>query len=435
MHPPVQILGGNRLEGRIGVQGAKGCAVLLAAAVFIADGRVSLTNVPSILDIEAVARIAHELGHQAQIGDRNFHFVSSSQVRRAHIPTHLGSRLRITPSLAAAILAKEGQVRFPLPGGDAFCPRPIDQHLAAMEAAGATVERDGAVLTARLSRGRPSPFKFSADTKNGPSLGATVTALLLASRAHGTSLIAKPSPEPEVEHVISFLQGCGIATQRRFDGAIEVAGKADVVGTHQALPPDRLEAGTLAIGAALTGGSVTLLGFPQEDLPEKFWSLLRAAGAEIEASADGCTVTMGERPSDTEAARNVTTSPHPGFPTDLQPQATVLATQMVGTTQIHEGVHELRSSHVEGLRRFGARVSTRGRTMTVTGATPLRATEVTGDDIRCVVSYVLAALVADGCSTIHGGYHLRRGHSDLIGSLRALGANVHYPKEEALSHE
>ncbi|MFF0086647.1 UDP-N-acetylglucosamine 1-carboxyvinyltransferase [Streptomyces canus] len=431
----MQVAGGNRLEGRIGIQGAKGCAVLLVAAAFIADDRVSLANVPSILDIETVARIAHELGHHAQIKDREFHFVSNSQARYPRIPTDLGRRLRITPSLAAAILAKEGQVRFPLPGGDAFCPRPIDQHLAAMEAAGATVERNGAVLTARLSRSHPSPFKFSADTKNGPSLGATVTALLLASRAQGTSLITKPSPEPEVEHVISFLHGCGIATQRRFDGAIEVAGKTDVLGTHRVLPPDRLEAGTLAIGAALTGGSVTLLDFRQEYLPEQFWSLLRAAGARIEESADGCTVTMGAPHSEKGYARSVTTSPHPGFPTDLQPQATVLATQMAGITHIHEGVHELRASHVEGLRRFGALVSTQGRTVTVTGATPLKATEVAGEDIRCVVAYILAALVADGRSIIHGGYHLRRGHGDLIGSLRALGANVHQMEEEASSHE
>ncbi|WP_416955661.1 UDP-N-acetylglucosamine 1-carboxyvinyltransferase [Streptomyces sp. Agncl-13] len=434
-HPPVQILGGSRLEGRIGIQGAKGCAVLLAAAAFIADGRVSLANVPSILDIETVAHIAHELGHQAQLNGRNFEFFFNSQTRYPIIPTDLGRRLRITPSLAAAILAKEGRVRFPLPGGDAFCPRPIDRHVAAMEAAGATVEKDGAVLTARLGRGRPSPFKFSADTRNGPSLGVTITALLLASRAQGTSLITKPSPEPEVEHVISFLNGCGIATRHRFDGAIEVAGRTDVSGTRQVLPPDRLEAGTLAIGAALTGGSVTLLGFSQENLPEEFWSLLRSAGARIESGADGCTVTMGSRPGENDCDHSITTSPHPGFPTDLQPQGTVLATQMAGITHIHEGVHELRASHVEGLRSFGARLSARGRAITVTGATPLKAAEVVGEDIRCVVAYMLAALVADGYSTIHGGYHLRRGHGDLLGSLRALGADVHQLEEEVSSHE
>ncbi|WP_331735968.1 UDP-N-acetylglucosamine 1-carboxyvinyltransferase (plasmid) [Streptomyces anulatus] len=434
LYPPVQIIGKNRLEGKVHLQGSKGSAVLLAASIFIADEPVTLANMPSILDIDVVANIAHELGHDLRINDRQFRLNPGSPKRRALIPPDLGRRLRITPSLAAAVLAKEGEVQFPLPGGDAFCPRPIDQHLAVMEAAGATIEKNSSTFTARLPGGRPTAFKFSAGTRNGPSLGVTVTALLLASRARGTSLITEPSPEPEVEQVIAFLRGCGVAAHHRFDGAIEVVGGSGVLGTHQVLPPDRLEAGTLAIAAALTGGSVTLVAFPREGLPETFWSLLREAGAEIETSPSGCVVTMTEHSRDNARVRYVRTAPHPGFPTDLQPQATVLATQMSGITHIHEGVHELRSSHAKGLQQFGARVATSGRSIVVTGATALEAAEVVGEDIRCVVAYMLAALAADGCSTIHGGYHLRRGHSDFVETLRVLGAEVHQQQREVPSH-
>lgn len=389
---------------------------------------------PSILDVDVVAQIAQEIGHGAVISERRFDFTPNSPNKIPTISTRLGRRLRITPSLAGAILAKEGKVRFPLPGGDAFCPRPINQHLTAMEAAGATIEKDGATLTARLNGDRPTAFKFSAGTRNGPSLGATVTALLLASRARGSSLITDPSPEPEVEHVVAFLRGCGITMQRRFDGAIEVIGEPTVLGTQHTLPPDRLEAGTLAIAAVLTGGSVVLDGFLHQDLPETFWSLLYEAGAEITVNSSGCSVTMTGRPQDRTRVRRIITAPHPGFPTDLQPQATVLATQMAGITRIREGVHELRSSHVQGLTRFGASVTAQGRTMTVAGPTPLRATNVIGEDIRCVVAYILAALVADGCSTIHGTYHLRRGHGDLIGSLRSLGADATQQEQGVPSH-
>ncbi|MFG2803776.1 UDP-N-acetylglucosamine 1-carboxyvinyltransferase [Streptomyces pseudovenezuelae] len=421
----MQIQGGHRLQGKAKLQGAKGSAVLLSAAVFVAGGQVTLSNMPSILDVDVAARIAIDLGHEVRLSDGVFNFLPGSPSHPPQVTEILGRRLRVTPSLAGAILAKEGQVRFPFPGGDAFCARPIDRHLDVMKAAGATIDVDGGNLTARLTGGRPTAFKFSAMTRSGPTLGATVTALLLASRARGTSLITQPSPEPEVEQVLAFLRGCGVATSRRFDGAIEVAGSPDILGTSQALPPDRLEAGTLAIAAVLTGGSVHLADFAQGDLPHEFWSLIREAGATISSSPAGCEVVSGEHLHSTSRQRRFTTAPHPGFPTDLQPQATVLATQLAGITYISEGVHALRSSHIGGLRRFGARISLSGRTMTVSGPTPLRATDVSGDDIRCVVAYMLAALAADGVSHIHGEYHLRRGHGDLLGALRALGADIH----------
>ncbi|WP_250405532.1 UDP-N-acetylglucosamine 1-carboxyvinyltransferase [Streptomyces cellostaticus] len=433
-YPPIRIRGGHPLRGTAEIQGAKGCAVLLSAAAFVSDSPVTLTNMPHILDVDVAVHIAKELGHDARMIDHSFNFQPALMMQRPVISAELGQRLRVTPCLAAAILASEGEVQFPLPGGDAFCPRPIDKHLAAMEAAGATISTDESTITAQISGRRPVPFKFSAGTDNGPSLGATVTALLLASRAQGVSLITEPSPEPEVEHVLSFLSKCGIATKRRFDGAIEVAGSSGLHRATKKLPADRLEAGTLAIATVLTGGSVTLADFDRNDLPETFWSLLHEAGALINTGSVGCTIGVRDQvPDDDLRVRDIVTAPHPGFPTDLQPQATVLTTKMAGTTRIFEGVHARRSSHVDGLRQFGARISSAGRTITVTGPTTLKAADVAGEDIRCVVAFMLAALTADGWSTIHGGYHLQRGHGDLAATLRALGAEVHEDEMEACS--
>ena len=420
--PALTVIGGRSLHGTVTPQGSKSAAVLLQAAAFLTAEPVWLTNMPAVLDVTVITRIAGELGHRASAVDDGFQLVPARAVPRGEVPPELGRRIRVTPTLAAAILARDGWVRFPLPGGDAFCSRPIDRHLAAMRAAGADVTQDlDGRVTARLPRGRPRPVKFSADTVHGPSVGATVTALLLAARARGTSLITEPSPDPETGQVCDFLRGCGVPVSRRFDGAVEVAGVEELRGTRQEVPPDRIEAGTLAIAAVLTRGSITVRRCPPTSLPETFWSFLSGAGASVEFNPDGFTVSarsVGD-------GQNIQTAPFPGFPSDLQPQATVLGTQLRGSTSVTEHVYAARASHVAGLQQFGARIHAADRTVIAHGPTRLRGTTVTGQDIRCVVAYLLAGLVASDESTVYGGRHLHRGHADFVGQLCALGAEIY----------
>jgi UDP-N-acetylglucosamine 1-carboxyvinyltransferase len=420
--PPgaVAVVGGNPLRGAVTPQGGKGAALLLYAAMLVPDGEVRLVGVPAILDTGVAAELARVGGHDVARDGDVLRVTSPAAGGAVDIPTELGARGRFTVSAAAAILARTGRVSFPHPGGDGFCPRPIDLHLGAMRAAGADLDDDDGRVVVRLPAGGPKPFKFSASTAYGPSVGATATALILAARAAGTSLITSPSQDPDVDDLVAFLTGCGVGVQRRFDGALEVSGLASPTGTTYRLPPDRIESGTLAIAALLTGGAVLLRGMTEDRLGAPVAALLRQAGGRLDESPDGLAVTAegGGAPC------SLTTRPHPGFPTDLQPQTTVLLTRLPGVSTIAERVFAARASHVAGLRRFGARIEEHDGTLTVHGPARLTGADVVGTDIRCAVAYVLAALVADGRSTVGGMYHVRRGHGDLFGALRGLGADI-----------
>jgi UDP-N-acetylglucosamine 1-carboxyvinyltransferase len=414
----VRVRGGRPLSGTVTPQGAKGTAVLLYAAALACATEVRLDRVPGIADTAVFAELASKLGVEAErCGDSLW---MSGSVRESTVDNRLGRALRVTPSLAAAVLARTGRVEFPFPGGDAFCARPIDRHLEAMRAAGAAVEIAGDTVHAVLPGGQVRPFKSSAGTPYGPSVGATVTALVLAACASGISLVSEASPEPEIEQVVAFLRAGGARIEPRFDGAYEVAGRGAIHGAHQRIPVDRIEAGTLAIAALVTGGSVTLRSCAAADLSLSVLDFLAAAGGRVRDVPAGVEVAA----AGDGTAVDLVTGPATGFPTDLQPVATAALPGLDGSSTVTERVYRSRASHVPGLRAFGADIQADGPVVTVRGPSRLTPAVVTGTDVRCVTSYLAAALSADGLSTVAGLGHLDRGHADLVGQLRTLGADV-----------
>ncbi|MBL1100121.1 UDP-N-acetylglucosamine 1-carboxyvinyltransferase [Streptomyces coffeae] len=415
----IRVTGGRPLSGRITVQGSKNIALHLYAATILTDAPVTLLGAPAILDTDVCAQILTHTGAQVTVVGDQFTVTAVSQVR-PEIHPQLGRRVRTTCVLAATVLARCGQVSFPLPGGDAFCPRLIDRHVAAMEAAGATVSSDSTGMFAQCGPGGVRPFTVDVGTPYGPSLGATVTALLLAARAPGTSLITSPSVEPEVTETARFLAERGVGVHWDKAG-LHVTGAEHIAGGTFAVAGDRIEAATMIMAAAVTGGSIRLGNITTTGLPTGLTAPLADAGVHL-VDAPGGEVHMA--PTGPLRAVATATGPHPGLPTDTAPQLAAMLTQAHGTSQIAERIYPQRDTHLQGLTAFGAAVSSRGPEVLVHGASRLRAAQVEAADIRAVTSLLMAGLVAEGTSTIRGMYHLRRGYGHLLSNLAVLGADI-----------
>ncbi|MGW7312686.1 UDP-N-acetylglucosamine 1-carboxyvinyltransferase [Streptomyces sp. NPDC054865] len=419
----IQITGGRPLTGRIRVQGSKNIALHLYAAALLADTELVLDQAPAILDTGVCAQILTHTGtHTLAPGDGTFRVVPTPSLRPV-IHHDLGAKVRTTAVLAAAGLARAGSVTFPVPGGDAFCPRLIDRHLAAMEAAGAEVAIDehGRTIHAALPAGRAlRPFRMDASTAYGPSLGATVSALLLAARIPGESLITSPSIEPEVTETLRFLVERGVRADWDGEG-LHVHGADRIEGGRFTIAGDRIEAATMIMATAVTGGNIDLDGITLCELPEAQRQILADVGLTLTSHAGG--IRAAAEPSGLRAVR-ARTGPHPGLPTDTAPQLAALLTQAAGTSRVFEGVYARRDTHVAPLRAFGADITSIGQDIRIHGPARLTAADVQAADIRAVTALLIAALAADGTSTIGGMYHLARGYGRLLPNLAALGADI-----------
>ncbi|AXI76901.1 UDP-N-acetylglucosamine 1-carboxyvinyltransferase [Peterkaempfera bronchialis] len=421
----VRVTGGHRLEGTVTVQGSKNIALHLYAATLLADEPRTLTGAPEILDTLVCAEILNHTGTPTKVVGDRFETAPAAAWYPV-IPDQLGRRIRTTPVMAAALLTRAGQVSFPLPGGDAFCHRLIDRHLAAMEAAGATVAVTGTKVKARIASWDQAAFTTDVLTHSwGPSLGATVTAMLLAARLRGTSTILNPSVEPEVLVTAAVLAASGVGITWEGTTALHVTGTDRITGGAFQVPPDRLEAATLALAAAITGGTVQLDNFPITEFPDGLVAVFADAGIELVPVNGG---TLARCPAGPRAVQ-MATGPHPAFPTDVQPQLTAFLTQAPGTSRIEERVYRERATHIGPLRALGAAVNADGATITVRGASPLAAADVAGEDIRAATAALIAALAAEGTSTIRGMYHLRRGYDSLLPKLASLGARLTIDQE------
>ncbi|MER6121390.1 UDP-N-acetylglucosamine 1-carboxyvinyltransferase [Streptomyces sp. NPDC001795] len=415
----VQVTGGHRLSGRIPVQGSKNIALHLYAAALLADLPVVLTGAPDIIDTGVCAQILRHTGAHVATRDGCF-TVSPSGTHCPVVHPELGRRVRTTAVLAAAVLARTGEVAFPYPGGDAFCPRLIDRHLAAMQAAGAEVIATDTGIRARCGARGVRAFTIDVNTPYGPSLGATVTAMLLAARAHGPSLITHPSIEPEVTETARFLADRGVLVHFDQEG-LHVSGSERIAGGTFAVAGDRIEAATMVMAAAATGGSVHLDDMTAADFPEGLARILAGAGITLADDASGGVRTQLHGPL---RAVEAATGPHPGLPTDTAPQLAAMLTLADGTSVIGERIYPRRDTHVQGLRAFGADITATGSILRVRGPARLSSATVEAADIRAVTALLIAALAAHGTSTIRGMFHLRRGYGHLLPNLATLGAEI-----------
>jgi UDP-N-acetylglucosamine 1-carboxyvinyltransferase len=421
----IRIVGGNQLNGTIAISGAKNAALPLMIAALLTDETLILDNVPRLADVAQLQRILgnHGVDITAQgkrVGDREHQgqtlHISAANVIDMTAPYDLVSRMRASFWVIAPLIARMREAKVSLPGGCAIGTRPVDLLIMALEKLGAEILIDGGYVIARAPQGlRGAQIEFPKVT-----VGGTQIALMAATLASGTTTITNAACEPEIADVAACLNKMGARIAGAGSSRILVEGVERLHGARHAVLPDRIEAGTYAIAAAMTGGEVQLSGARPELLQSPL-EVLKQAGAEICVSDEGIRVARnggGIRPV------RVATAPFPGFPTDLQAQLMALMVCAQGESQITETIFENRFMHVQELARFGARISLSGETARIDGIAQLRGAPVMATDLRASVSLVIAGLAAEGETMVNRVYHLDRGFERLEQKLKACGAAI-----------
>lgn len=407
------VRGGRPLSGTVRISGAKNSALKLAAAALLAEGRTVLRNVPDIGDMQVMTAVLEHLG-VAVVRDGDRYVLDVPGEVGDSTPADLARRLRASIVVLGPLLARQGRVRLAMPGGCNLGERGIDMHLAGLARMGAEITYGPDFVEARAAplRGADIELPFA-------SVGATENLLMAAVTARGTTRIANAAREPEIADLAAFLNSMGAEVSGIGSTELVVRGVDALHPAERAVLPDRIEAGTYAVAAAVTGGDVTI----QDVVPDHLrlaLEKLAAVGAEIE-EGDGTLVVRGSSP---RRAVDVVTLPYPGFPTDLQPLFLVLLSQAAGTSMLTENVYEGRFSIIAELNRLGADIALEGHHAIVRGARRLRGATVESPDLRAGAALVIAGLVAEGETVVRGGRHVDRGYTDLGGRLRALGADV-----------
>jgi UDP-N-acetylglucosamine 1-carboxyvinyltransferase len=410
------IRGGGRIEGSVQISGAKNAALPQIAAALLSSEPLHLANVPELTDINTMLAMMREFGVVATRDSGRTLKLDASAARNAEAPYDMVRRMRASILVLAPLLARFGSARVSLPGGCAIGARPIDLHLKALDALGAEVGMESGYIHARIKNGG---LRGGRIVLSSPSVGATETALMAATLARGETEILNSARDPEICDLVLCLTAMGAHIEGAGTHRILVQG---VDALHQArhdLITDRIEAGTYAIAAAITGGHLEILGTHLEHLGS-VGAVLESVGAQIWPTDRGLMVAR----SGPLHAIDVATEPYPGFPTDLQAQFMALMTVASGASVIRETVFESRFMHVPELGRLGANISLQGSIALVRGVERLRGAEVMATDLRASVSLVLAALVAEGETAIHRIYHLDRGYESLDRKLVQCGADI-----------
>jgi UDP-N-acetylglucosamine 1-carboxyvinyltransferase len=411
----LRVIGGKRLEGAVTIAGAKNASLPQIAAALLSDQPLTLTNLPAVSDIDNMLAVVTAHGATVTRHDLHSATIDAGAASGGETPYDTVRRMRATVLVLGPLLARFGATRVSLPGGCAIGARPVDLHVKALMALGARIEIEGGSIVAEAKAG----LKGARIVLGSPSVGATETAMMAATRAKGETEIVNAAREPEV----ADLADCLIAMGARIEGAgthrILIAGDTDFRATQHQIIPDRIETGTYAIAAAITGGQLELTHARLEQIASVA-QVLEAAGVRIWPGDRGLIVSGDGALTGVD----ISTEPYPGFPTDLQAQFMVLMTQAAGAAMIRETVFENRFMHVPELQRLGANITLQGTTALVRGGSPLKGAQVMATDLRASVCLVLAALVAEGETIINRVYHLDRGYEQLDVKLRRCGADI-----------
>ena len=410
------IRGGRPIEGSVEVRGAKNAALPQIAAALLSTEPLELGNVPEVSDVTTMLGLMAGFGVAATHGPGRTLVLDAGASRNAQAPYDMVRKMRAGILVLAPLLARFGSARVSLPGGCAIGARPIDLHLKALQALGADVEMEAGYVDARARRDRLQGGRI---VLSSPSVGATETALMAATLARGETEILNAAREPEVCDLALCLAAMGANIEGAGTHRILVQGADALHHARHDLITDRIEAGTYAIAAAITGGQLEILGAHLEHLGA-VGAILENAGVQIWPTDRGLMVVR----YGPLRAVDLTTEPYPGFPTDLQAQFMALMTIAAGASVIRETVFESRFMHVPELGRLGANIALQGSTALVRGVERLHGAEVMATDLRASVSLVLAALVATGETTVHRIYHLDRGYETLDRKLVQCGADI-----------
>jgi UDP-N-acetylglucosamine 1-carboxyvinyltransferase len=421
----IRIVGGKRLTGTIPISGAKNAALPLMIASLLTREMVTLHNVPRLADVHLLGRILGNHGVDVTIAgkrpnqrssDGQTFKLTANEIVDTTAPYEMVARMRASFWVLAPLVARCGRARVSLPGGCAIGTRPVDLHLTTLQALGAEIDLDGGYVNARAPRG----LTGNRIELSKVSVGATHNALMAAVLARGESLIENAAREPEVADLANCLVRMGARIEGIGSSTLWVQGRETLHSAEHTVLPDRIETGTYAMAAAITGGDVLLDG-ARPDLLREALDTLRSTGVEIE-----------ERPTGIRVARNggglaavkVETQPFPGFPTDLQAQLIALMCMADGTSEVRETIFENRFMHVQELARLGASIELKGDTALVTGVNGLKGAPVMATDLRASVSLIIAGLAAQGETTIGRVYHLDRGFERIEEKLGRCGAQI-----------
>ncbi|HEY6023996.1 MAG TPA: UDP-N-acetylglucosamine 1-carboxyvinyltransferase [Pseudolabrys sp.] len=410
------IRGGKRIEGSVQICGAKNAVLPQIAAALLSSERLELTNVPEVTDVDTMLALMREFGVAANRGPGRMLVLDAGKARNAQAPYDIVRRMRASILVLAPLLARFGSARVSMPGGCAIGARPIDLHLKSLEALGADVNIESGYIHARAKGGA---LRGGRIVLSSPSVGASETAVMAAALAKGETEILNAARDPEIADLALCLVGMGAHIEGAGTHRILVQGVDALRQARHELITDRIEAGTYAIAAAITGGHLEILGAHLEHLGSVS-AALEGAGARIWPTDRGLMVVR----SGPLQAIDITTEPYPGFPTDLQAQFMALMTIASGASVIRETIYESRFMHVPELGRLGANISLQGSTALVRGVEGLHGAEVMATDLRASVCLVLAALAAKGETTVHRIYHLDRGYESLDRKLTQCGADI-----------
>jgi len=406
---------GARLEGRIEVAGAtKNSGVKQMAAALLAPGVTTLRNMPPVLDLDVMSDLLRAVGAHVDQPETDVIRVDATAPLTPEAPYELVTRMRASFNVLGPLLARCGEARVALPGGDNIGSRKVDMHLRGLESMGADVSVEHGFVHARadLLHGSRMLLEF-------PSVGATENLMCAAVLAKGTTVIENAAREPEVIDLAAFLDRMGAQVIGAGSSTIQVEGVEELVPAESEIMADRVEAGTLLMACGIAGGEIELVGTRLEHL-EIVVSKLCEMGMRVSQTSDG----LWARAEGRLRAIDAATLPHPGFATDFMPIAVALMSVAEGSAIVTENIYDGRFQFVDELVRMGADIRTDGRHAIVRGVDRLSGAPVTASDVRAGAALVLAGLVADGETVVHGGEHVDRGYSDLAATLRSLGADV-----------
>ncbi len=418
----ILVRGGHALKGKIPISGAKNSALTLLPCALLTDEPLTLRNLPRLADIDGFQHLLNQFGISTMIaGSRPEDFgrvmtLSATRLTSSVAPYELVRKMRASILVLGPMLARAGEATVSLPGGCAIGNRPIDLHLKALEAIGAEIEMTAGYVKAVAPKGRLTGGSYTFPVV---SVGATENVVMAAVLANGTSDIKNAAREPEIVDLCNLLVAMGASIDGIGTSDLIIHGKDRLHGATYRVMSDRIEAGSYACAAAITGGDVELVGAKMSEMDATV-KALRTAGVIVESTADGIRVTA----NGTLQALTLETAPYPGFATDMQAQFMAMLCMAEGASVLTETIFENRYMHVSELNRMGADVETKGRTAIVRGVEKLTGAPVMATDLRASMSLVIAGLVAEGETEVSRLYHLDRGYERLEEKLQLVGANI-----------
>ena len=408
------INGGNKLNGIININGAKNAAVAIIPATLLATGPCIISNLPDISDVAICFKILKQMGAKIKLINKHSAEIDATTVSNPTVPYELAKRMRASYYFLGALLARFGAANVAMPGGCNFGVRPIDLHLKGFNSLGATHKIDAGMIKVNSNSLKGNNIYFDM-----VSVGATINILLAATAADGLTVIENAAREPHIVDLANFLNSIGADIMGAGTDVIKIKGTKDFSFSDYSIIPDQIEAGTYMAMAAATGGNVLIKNVIPKHL-ESIINKMRSMNINIEEYDDSLKISRNQRLSKT----NVTTQPHPGFPTDMQPQITALLTLAEGTSIVTEGIWDSRFKYVDELRRMGANISVDGKVAVIEGSGSLKGAPVAATDLRAGAAMIIAALAAEGTTEIENIQFIERGYGDIVNKLKSLGAQI-----------